>query len=95
MGTALTDDEIDELTHMIQTSLHTTKTWHEFLDNVVDDAKLVNLIKAQSMRSQWSGYRIFDALSAELDMEYAMIGGATVKVHGHGQGAKGGHKAKL
>jgi len=41
---------------MIQTARHTTKTGHEFLDGFVDDAKLVNRIKAQSMRPQWSGY---------------------------------------
>ena len=39
--------------------------------------------------------RIFDALSDEPDMEYAMIDGTIVKVHRHGQGAKGGLKARL
>ena len=39
--------------------------------------------------------RIFDALSEEPDMEYAMIDGTIVKVHRHGQGAKGGLKARL
>ena len=39
--------------------------------------------------------RIFDALSGEPDMEYAMIDGTIVKVHRHSQGAKGGHKARL
>ena len=34
--------------------------------------------------------RIFDALSEEPDMEYAMIDATIVKVHRHGQGAKGG-----
>lgn len=29
------------------------------------------------------------------DMEYAMVDGTIVKVHRHGQGAKGGPKAKL
>ena len=38
--------------------------------------------------------RIFDALSDEPDMEFAMIDGTTVKVHRHGQGAKGGLKAR-
>ena len=32
-------------------------------------------------------YRIFNALSDEPDMEYAMIDGTIVKVHRHGQGA--------
>ena len=34
--------------------------------------------------------RMFDALSGEPDMEFAMIDGTIVKVHRHGQGAKGG-----
>ena len=36
--------------------------------------------------------RIFDALSDEPDMEFAMIDGTIIKVHRHGQGAKGGLK---
>jgi len=39
--------------------------------------------------------RIFDVLSDEPDMEFAMIDGTIVKVHRHGQGAKGGLKARL
>jgi len=39
--------------------------------------------------------RIFEGLSDEPDMEYAMIDGTIVKVHRHGQGAKGGFKARL
>jgi hypothetical protein len=35
---------------MIQTAQITTKTWHEFLDDFVDDAALVSRIKAQSLR---------------------------------------------
>lgn len=38
--------------------------------------------------------RIFDAVSEEPDMEFAMIDGTIVKVHRHGQGAKGGLKAR-
>ena len=34
--------------------------------------------------------RIFDSASDDPDMEYAMIDGTIVKVHRHGQGAKGG-----
>ena len=34
--------------------------------------------------------RIFDAISEDPDMEFAMIDGTIVKVHRHGQGAKGG-----
>tara|TARA_Y100000815_G_scaffold206233_1_gene190096 strand:+ start:260 stop:652 length:393 start_codon:yes stop_codon:yes gene_type:complete len=38
--------------------------------------------------------RIFDALSDEPDMEYAMIDATIVKVHRHGMGAKGGLRAR-
>ncbi len=38
--------------------------------------------------------KIFDALSEETDMEYAMIDATIVKVHRHGQGAKGGLRAR-
>ena len=34
--------------------------------------------------------RIFEAVSDEPDMEYAMVDATIVKVHRHGQGAKGG-----
>jgi transposase len=38
--------------------------------------------------------RIFDAVSDDPDMEYAMIDATIVPVHRHGQGAKGGLKIK-
>jgi len=38
--------------------------------------------------------RIFDAVSEEPDMEYAMIDATIVRVHRHGQGAKGGLRAR-
>ena len=38
--------------------------------------------------------RLFDAVSAEPDMEYAMVDATIVKVHRHGQGAKGGLHAR-
>ena len=38
--------------------------------------------------------RIFDALTDEPDMEYAMVDATIVKVHRHGQGAKGGLRAR-
>ena len=38
--------------------------------------------------------RLFDALSDDPDMEYAMVDATIVKVHRHGQGAKGGLKAR-
>ena len=41
-----------------------------------------------------SFYRIFRALSEDADFEYVMIDGSIVKVHRHGQGAKGGLRAK-
>ena len=39
---------------------------------------------------QW----LFDAVSEETDMEYAMVDATIVKVHRHGQGAKGGLRAR-
>lgn len=38
--------------------------------------------------------RLFDAVAAEPDMEYAMVDATIVKVHRHGQGAKGGLRAR-
>ena len=38
--------------------------------------------------------RMFDAVSDEPDLEYAMVDATLVKVHRHGQGAKGGLRAK-
>ena len=38
--------------------------------------------------------QIFDAVSDQPDMEFAMIDGTIVKVHRHSQGAKGGLRAK-
>jgi len=39
-------------------------------------------------------YRIFGALAEGAEFEYAMIDGSIVKVHRHGQGAKGGLRAR-
>ncbi len=38
--------------------------------------------------------RLFAAAAGEPDMEYAMVDATIVKVHRHGQGAKGGPRAK-
>ena len=38
--------------------------------------------------------RLFDAVSEDPDMEYAMVDATIVKVHRHGQGAKGGLRAR-
>lgn len=38
--------------------------------------------------------RLFDAVSDDADMECAMVDATIVKVHRHGQGAKGGLKAR-
>jgi len=48
--TALTDDGIEELADMIRAARLTTQTWHEFLDDFVDDPDLVARIKAKSPR---------------------------------------------
>ena len=39
--------------------------------------------------------KIFDAVSDDPDMEYAMADATIVKVHRHGQGAKGGLRIRL
>lgn len=38
--------------------------------------------------------KIFDAVSDDPDMEYVMVDATIVKVHRHGQGAKGGLKIR-
>ena len=38
--------------------------------------------------------RLFDAVSNDPDMEYAIVDATIVKVHRHGQGAKGGPKIR-
>ncbi len=38
--------------------------------------------------------RMFDAVSAETDMEYAMVDATIIRVHRHGQGAKGGPRGR-
>jgi len=38
--------------------------------------------------------RMFEAVADDPDMEYAMIDATIVKVHRHGQGAKGGLRAR-
>lgn len=38
--------------------------------------------------------RMFDAVSGDPDMEFAMVDATIVKVHRHGQGAKGGLVAR-
>ena len=47
---ALTNDGTEELTDMIRAARITTKTWHEFLDDFIDDADLVSRLMAQSPR---------------------------------------------
>jgi transposase len=39
-------------------------------------------------------HHLFEAVSDQPDMEYAMVDATIVKVHRHGQGAKGGLKAR-
>src|SRR5260370_24527057 len=38
--------------------------------------------------------RLFEAVSDDPDMEFAMVDATIVKVHRHGQGAKGGLRAR-
>ena len=48
--TGLTDYGIEELADMIREARLTTQTWHDFLDDFVDDTDLVARIKAKSPR---------------------------------------------
>jgi len=54
--TALTGDGIDDLKDMLGAARITKETWHQFLDDFVDDAELAARIKAQSPRQQPAGY---------------------------------------
>lgn len=38
--------------------------------------------------------KLFDAVSMQPDMKYAMVDATIVRVHRHGQGAKGGLRAR-
>ena len=48
--TALTDRGVEELHDMIRGARVTTQSWHEFLDDFVDDKELVARLKDQSPR---------------------------------------------
>lgn len=47
---ALTDHGIEELTNMLSDARFTTRTWHQFLDDFLDDAELAARFKAQTLR---------------------------------------------
>ena len=48
--TALTDHGVEELTDMLSEARLTTKAWHQFLDDFVDDPELAARFKAQASR---------------------------------------------
>ena len=48
--TALTDHGVEELTNMLSEARLTTKTWHQFLDDFVDDPELAARFKTQAPR---------------------------------------------
>lgn len=48
--TALTDNGVDELTDMLNEARLTTATWHQFLDDFVDDPELAARFKNQASR---------------------------------------------
>lgn len=48
--TALTDGGIEELSDMLKDARRTTETWHDFLDDFVDDPELAARFKAQPPR---------------------------------------------
>ena len=54
--TARTDDGISALANMVRAARLTPQTWHDVLDDFVDDPELVARSKAKSPRSQWSSY---------------------------------------
>ena len=48
--TALTDHGVQELTDMLSEARLTTKAWHQFLDDFVDDPELAARFKAHNPR---------------------------------------------
>ena len=46
--TALTDHGLEELADMLREARRSTKTWHEFLDDFVDDPELAARLKSQA-----------------------------------------------
>jgi len=48
--TALTNHGVEELTDMLSDARLTTKTWHQFLDDFVDDPELAARFKTQAAR---------------------------------------------
>jgi hypothetical protein len=46
--TALTDSGVLELADMLREARRSTKTWHEFLDDFVDDPELAARLKSQA-----------------------------------------------
>lgn len=48
--TALTDHGVEELTDMLSQARLTTKAWHQFLDDFVNDPELATRFKADKLR---------------------------------------------
>jgi hypothetical protein len=48
--TALTDHGVDELTDMLSQARRTNNTWHQFLNDFVDDPELAARFKTQPPR---------------------------------------------
>jgi hypothetical protein len=48
--TALTDDGIEELSDMLRDARRTAETWHDFLDDFVDDPVLAARFRGQTLR---------------------------------------------
>ena len=48
--TALTDHGVEELTDMLSGARLTTKAWHQFLDDFIDDPELAARFKAHKPR---------------------------------------------
>ncbi len=48
--TSLTDDGVDELSHMVTCARRSPDEWDEFLESFVGDQDIINRVKAQEPR---------------------------------------------
>ena len=75
----------------IEAVLWIARTGSPWRDLPKEFGKWINVFQRYRRWSKAGRFtRIFEEISGEADMEYAMIDGCIVKVHRHGQGAKGG-----
>ena len=60
------------------------------MDIAVIGSGMAGLAAARILKDAGHNITIFASVNEDVDLEYAMIDGTIVKVHRHGQGAKGG-----